>query len=154
MVFVALVALNLGATRAFLNLRSPLNYKTIGVLGLGALPLVNFLAVGILVARGPGGARTFLWGFEASGAAALALYVAGAWFFTESLLMPYLDLGIGPVSRTIGPNWPVVYIPLRYSLAVVMLALPQITFALLGGFLISKFKPQALDRPPSWRPPR
>ena len=49
-------------------------------------------------------------------------------------------MGIGPVSNTIGQNWPVVHIPIFYSVAVVMLALPQMTFALIGGFLFRKFK--------------
>jgi hypothetical protein len=149
MVFVAIAALNFGAIRALLNLRSPLNNKTVGVLGLGALPMVNFLVVGALVARWRHGPRTLFWGIEASGAAALALYVAGACLFTEPFLMPYLYLGIGPVARTIGQNWPIVHITIFYCVAVVMLTLPQMTIALIGGFLLWKFTIRRMTGPNS-----
>ena len=58
---------------------------------------------------------------------------------TEPLLMPYLYSGLGPVSRTIGQKWPMAHIAILYSMAVVMLALPQMTLALIGGFLFRKF---------------
>jgi hypothetical protein len=149
MVFIAIAALNFGAIRALLNLRSPLNNKTVGLLGLGALPMVNFLAAAALVSRWRHGPRTFLRGIEASGAAALALYFAGACFFTEPFLMPYLYLAIGPVAGTIAQNWPIVHITIFYCIAVVMLALPQMTIALIGGFLFWKFTTRRMTGPNS-----
>jgi hypothetical protein len=140
MVFVAIAALNLGAIRALLGIRSPLNNKAVGVLGLGALPMVNLLAAGTIAGRCHPTSRTFLWGFEVSGAAALVLYVAGACLFSEQLLMSYLYLVVWPVTSLIEQNRLVVQIPIVYLTAVFMLALPQVTFALIGAFLFRKFK--------------
>ena len=139
MVFVAIVALNLGAIRALLGIRSPLNNKAVGVLGLGALPMVNLLAAGTIAGRWHPTSRTFLWGFEVAGAAALVLYVAGACLFSEQLLMSYLYLVVWPVTSFMGQSW-FVNIPIVYLIAVFMLAMPQVTFALVGGFLFRKLK--------------
>jgi hypothetical protein len=139
MVFVAIVALNLGAIRALLGIRSSLNNKAVGVLGLGALPMVNLLAAGTFAGRWYPTSRTFLWGFEVSGAAALVLYVAGACLFSEQLLMSYLYLVVWPVTRLIGQSR-FVNIPIVYLIAVFMLAMPQVTFALIGAFLFRKLK--------------
>ena len=87
MVFVAIVALNFVAIRRYVDLRIPLQR---GILGLGALPMANVLAVGLLIGQRRPGTHPFLLGFEAFGAVALALYVAGACLFTEPLLISYL----------------------------------------------------------------
>ena len=52
---------------------------------LGALPMANVLAVGILIGQRRPGSRPFLLGFEAFGAMALALYVALASFFGDPM---------------------------------------------------------------------
>ncbi len=140
MVFVAIVALNLGAIRALLGIRSPLNNKAVGVLGMGALPMVNLLAAGPIAGRLYPASRTLFWGFEVAGAAALVLYVAGACLFSEQLLMSYLYLVVWPVTSLIGQSRLVVNIPIVYFVAVFLLALPQVTFALIGAFLFRKFK--------------
>jgi hypothetical protein len=140
MVLVAIMALNFGAIRALLTTQSPLSSKAPGVLGLGALPMANLLAVGMLVGRPRSRPCTSSRGFAASGAAALGLYITGAWLFSERLLMSYLYLGLGPISRTIGQSWPVAPISILYVIAVVMLSLPQVTLALIGGVILSKFK--------------
>lgn len=140
MVIVAIVALNLGAIRALHGIRSPLNNKAVGVLGMGALPTVNLLAAGTIAGRLYAASRTFLWGFEVAGAAALVLYLAGACLFSEQLLMSYLYLVVWPVSSLIGQSRLVVNIPIVYFVAVFLLALPQVTFALIGAILFRKLK--------------
>src|SRR5271170_4739864 len=101
MAFVALVAINLWAIRALSNLQfrayfvGPLlrsqEYPVIGVLILGGLPMAHVLAVGLLLGRRRG-SHPFLLGFEAFGATALALYIAGVSLFTEELVRPFLRL--------------------------------------------------------------
>ena len=71
---------------------------------------------------------------------ALAVFVAGAIFFTDELVMPYLALVQCPSVTIIGQRPPVVQIPILFSVAVVMLGLPQLAFAVLGGFLSRRFK--------------
>ncbi len=140
MVFVAIAALNLGAIRALLGIRSSLNNKAVGVLGMGALPMANLLAAGTIAGRWHPSCRAFFWGFEVAGAVALVLYVAGACLFSEQLLMSYLYLVVWPVTSLIGRNPLMVHIPIAYITAVFLLALPQVTFALIGAFLFRKFK--------------
>jgi hypothetical protein len=139
MTFVAIAALNFGAIRALSNNRTPLNNNAIDVLGLGALPMANVLVVGILIGQSRRGSRSFLLGFELFGAAALATHVAWANFFTEQSVMPFLHLVLSPLARTIGQNRPVVHIPIFYTVAAVMLGLPQAAFALIGESLSRKF---------------
>jgi hypothetical protein len=94
MAFVALVAINLWAIRALSNLQfrayfvGPLlRSQVIGVLILGGLPMAHVLAVGLLLGRRRG-SHPFFLGFEAFGATALALYIAGVSLFTEEWLGP------------------------------------------------------------------
>jgi hypothetical protein len=51
---------------------------------LGALPMANVLAVGILVGQQRPGSRQFLLGFEAFGAMAMVSYAALVWFVPGS----------------------------------------------------------------------
>src|SRR4051794_21903333 len=91
MVAVAIAALDFAAIRASLEFREAV------LLVLGALPMANVLAVGILIARQRPGSRPFLLGFEAFGAMALALFitvaVAGLFFdntLPDMLVIYYL----------------------------------------------------------------
>ncbi len=67
MVFVAIAALNFGAIRALSNIRTPLNNNTIDVLSLGALPMANVLAVGILTGQQRRGSTPSYSGSRSSG---------------------------------------------------------------------------------------
>jgi hypothetical protein len=147
MVFVAIAALNFGAIRAWSDLKTSNGGNQhvmlmIDALGAGAMPMANILAVGLLISLRHRGSRPFLSGFEAFGATALALYVAGAIFFTEELVMPYLNLALKPLAKTmvIGPFPHTVFFLVIVSVAGVMLVLPQVALALIGGLLFRKFK--------------
>ena len=133
MAFVAIAALNFGAMRALLGFNSVTARLLLG----GALPMVNVLAVGILIAQRQPGSRTFLLGFEAFGAMALAFYVGLSFFPNEAALKAYFRLLGEPLEKSIGH---VIPIPAGYLLALVMLAGPQVTFAVIGGFLSHRFK--------------
>jgi hypothetical protein len=137
MIFVAIAALDFGAIRALLDSQT----DDLFLLVLGALPTVNVLAVGMLIGRRRPGNRRFLLG-EAFGAMAFALYVALASFLRDEVVMPYL----GPLldlfdylEKTIGSDRPFVFIPFLCPAGAVMLGLPQVVFALIGGLLSRKF---------------
>ena len=72
MVAVAIAALDFAAIRASLDIREAVLFV------LGALPMANVLAVGILIAQQRPGSRPFFLGFEAFGAMALALFITVA----------------------------------------------------------------------------
>jgi hypothetical protein len=136
MVAVAISALDFWAIRAVLEFPTPKGQSLI----LGALPMANALAVAILIGLWRPASRPFLLGFQAFGAIALALYVAGAILFYDEFVMSYLVLFLRPIVTVIGQRPPVVLIPIYFSCAIIMFGLPQLAFALLGGFLSRKFK--------------
>jgi hypothetical protein len=140
MAVVAIAALNFGAVRAGLKVRNQLSTPIIDLLNAGALPMANVLAIGLLVGGQRRGSRSFLLGFEAFGATALALYIAVSSLYANKLVIPYLLVFLSPLARAVGEPRSVVLILVFIALAVVVLGLPQLVFALLGGLLCRKFK--------------
>jgi hypothetical protein len=134
MVAVAIAALDFGAIRAMSGSDTGM------FLLLGDMPMANVLAVGILVGQRRPGSRPFVLGFEILGAIALVVYVNLAIFFSDEALKPYLAPFLGPIEKTIRQSWPLVHDPIVYSLAVVMLAWPQVAVALIGGYLGCRYK--------------
>jgi hypothetical protein len=137
MVAIAIAALDFAAIRAFFDI------PELGLLVLGALPMANVLAVGILIGQRHPGSRPFLLGFEAFGAMALALFVAVAlaslFLDNYKLIHSYLAPVILPI-ESIGQDRPLVFLPIVLFAYVVMLGWPQVAFALIGGFLSRRFK--------------
>jgi hypothetical protein len=145
MVFVAIVALNFTAIRVVMDHSRP----TSDLLGLGVLPMANILAVGLLIGHRRRGSRPFLLGFETFGAAALALYVVLASCLRDETVIPYLNLALDPLIENIIGRFPLfVFIPIAYSVATVLLALPQMVLALIGGFLSREYRITITRRPP------
>jgi hypothetical protein len=137
MVFVALAALEFGAIRAVMDYRRP----TRDSLVVGALPMANFLVVGLLIGHRRRGSRRFLLGFEVFGTTALALYIAMAILFTDELDQSYLELAIEPLRATIGrTGWTTSRLLIAYFILSLWASLPQLAFALIGGFLFRKFR--------------
>jgi hypothetical protein len=143
MVGVAIAALDFAAIRAMYG------FLTGELLMLGALPMANVLVVGKLASKRRSGSLPFLLGFEIFGAAALAIYVTWAILTDEStfagssygIALNYCGtLLFDPVVRTFGRDRPVVASAIRLFLLVVLLCLPQLTFAIIGGFLSRRFK--------------
>jgi len=140
MVFVAIVALNFGAIWASFELvPSVIEPYVAQSLLLGALPMANILAVGIMIGQRRPGSRPFLLGFVAFGAMALTLYVAVASFFTGAVTL-CVALLMEIIENTIGRHHPYVFTPIVCFVAVVMLGLPQVVFALIGGSLSRRFR--------------
>jgi hypothetical protein len=52
----------------------------------------------------------------------------------------YLSLLYVPMDKAVGLDRPYARIPLECSVVVGMLTLPQVAFALIGGFLSRRFK--------------
>jgi hypothetical protein len=146
MAVVALAALNFAA------LREMFDFQTGQLLAVGALPMVNVLAVGLLTARHRPGTRPFLLGFEAFGVMALALYVVAS-FVNDQFWTPYVGPVIGLVDKTIGMDRPYVFFPIVYCVAVSMLGLPQLVFALIGGWLSRQYRIVITKRPAPTPPP-
>jgi hypothetical protein len=107
---------------------------------LGALPMANVLAVGMLIGQRRPGSRHFLLGFEVFGAMALALFIALASGFPREVVLPYLAPFVSPLRWIIGPDRPFVEIPIGCFVVVVLLGWLQVAFALVGGLLSRRFK--------------
>ena len=138
MAAVAIAALDSWATRGLLDLRPPL----IGMLLLlGALPMANVLAIGLLVAHEHPRNRPFILGFEVFGAFALVLFVFLAIAIRGELVMDYyLFPALRPLNQAYLKN-PIFILRLAgISATGVVLALPQLLFALIGGALSRRFK--------------
>ena len=149
MVLVAAIALEFAAIRALseIQLRANINGShtlslMTGALALGAIPMANVLAVGLLIGLWRRGSRPFLRGFETFGAMALAFYIAAASLFTEELARPLFDLIVNHLFASLrnGPYLNNVGHLIGYSATIAILALPQLAIALIGGFLFRHFR--------------
>ena len=98
------------------------------------MPMATVLAIGLLIGHQRCGSRPFILGFESFGALALALYVALATWFSEETIGPYLGLFIDPLVKRLGQNRH-LFAPIAYPGIAVMLTLPQLALALIGGSL-------------------
>jgi hypothetical protein len=136
MAVIGIVAIDFAAIRAMLG------YPELGLFVLGVVPMANALAVGILIGQQRPGSRPFLIGFEAFGVMAMALFVAFASTAPVGYgpINSYLALLILPMDKIISPDRPLVYFPIACFVIVVMLAWPQVAFALLGGFLSRRYE--------------
>jgi hypothetical protein len=137
MVAVAIAATNFAAIRAFLESVSVLGE----VLLFGALPMANVLVVGFLIGLRHPGRRPFVQGFELLGAIALAFYIAPSCFPAShhDIIHNYVSLIIDPVVAIMSRQPNVISRPTIWFVVVVMLGLPQVIFALIGGLLSQKF---------------
>jgi hypothetical protein len=144
MVFVAIAALDFGAIRALLGIES----RMANALLLGVLPMVNVLAGSILVGQRNPGSRPFLLGFVAFGAMALALCVVLSLIRDAKVLEAYVTLSSEPWEIVIrhAPRFNTT--PGLAFFIAVWVGWPQVTFALIGGFL-SRRVSRRPDRTPN-----
>jgi hypothetical protein len=138
MVAVAIAALNLGAIRAVFDRNSRTSYQ----LGIGAMPMADVLVVSLLIPHRRRRSCRFRSGFVVFGAIALAVYVTVASLFADDLVNPYLRFSYNLLFSFIGIITPR---PVQFSFMMhdlfraVMLVLPQLAFALIGGFFLRGF---------------
>jgi hypothetical protein len=111
----------------------------------GALPMVNVLLVGLVIGRRYRSARRFLWGFEAFGAMALAIYMTLNHLISFQIATRYLNLAIAPYIDMRGHRLTAMnHIELN-AIVVAMLGLPQLAVAIAGGVLTRCLLPAAVD---------
>jgi hypothetical protein len=141
MALVLVVALDAGAYKALLGGPPPAPVALIELIVVGALPMANVLALGlypILMPRHRHERGRPGWvGFEVGGLAALLFYLACSLTMTHPL-----HQGVAHLLRALG------FVPGKVFLAgaVVLLLLPQLALALLGGWLCrtSRFRVSAI----------
>jgi hypothetical protein len=133
MVVTAIVALDLGAIRAVTDHLGPVT----GMLAIGALPMANVLAFGLLLGCLRRSTRPYLVGFEVLGALALAFYVAAILSpshresVPQMIVLGYLRLALG-----LWPSGAARTIPrvlLAYSALSLWVTWPQLVLAMVGG---------------------
>jgi hypothetical protein len=107
---------------------------------MGALPMANVLMLALVIGHRRQGSRFFL-GFEVFGATALAFYVAAVSLYTEELVPPFADL-LSPlvIAFRNGTTLSTLGVLIVESAAAVILLLPQVAIALIGGFLFRNFR--------------
>jgi hypothetical protein len=138
MTLIAIAAFDIGAVRMLFDQRT--DHLLNGRLVFGALPMASVLAVSFLTARQHPANRPFLLGFEAFGIMALSLYVALATFFRGETVLSYLWIFRALFENAIGTSQPFVLIWVWLSIVAVVLGLPQLAFALLGGILSRRYR--------------
>ena len=70
----------------------------------------------------------------------LALYIALLTYRPRALVIPYLLPLIEVLEQTIGRDHSFVFVPVLCLGSIVMLGLPRLAVALLGGFLFRRYK--------------
>jgi hypothetical protein len=130
MALVALVAVNCAAGRLF----SPhLTYHV--------LPTADVLALASLIDRS--GRRRFIWGFQAGGFFALA---CGTVLWWRKVERKYLQLVLLPYVIQFGASMTPALATLGDVLGALMIAIPQLAVAVVGGILLRRFGPRRLER--------
>jgi hypothetical protein len=144
MVAVAVAAVDFAATRAALSHLFDGARETALLLLLGTLPMANVLAVGVLIACPRPTSRPFLLGFEIFGALALTVYVVLMTFQRQALILYiyYFDGAI--LSGHYMPS--VVEFSIEFSVALVLLNLPQVAMAFIAGLFFRGLKTSAKHR--------
>ena len=151
MVFIAIAALDFAAIRAAAyDLNGP------GMLLCTVvLPMANVLALALLLGHRNRRCRRWLSGFEAFGLAALVYFVV-AILSDEDWVWSYITLALEPTRAIIRPSgggtWSAVRLFAGRSVLSVWATLPQLAFALIGGYIASKFKGTITHRVPSIAP--
>lgn len=139
MVLVAIAALD------FAMIRECVDYENyIGeLLAFGGLPMANILVVDLLAGWSRRRSRPYSLGFKAFGATALTLYVVDLLLFRGEVVDLYVGWVLAPFRWVPWLNIDGATlndIIVRCIIVVVMLTLPQLAFALLGGFLSNRYK--------------
>jgi hypothetical protein len=138
MAIVALAALDFGAIRAAMD--HPFGSGLIMV-WIVMLPMANILALGLFVGHRYPASRRFILGFETFGVASLAFVVAQC-VLGKDWVWSYLTLASDPLSAILRPigwgNWSTFRRSIMGLLLSSWATWPQVTFALVGGFLCQK----------------
>ena len=135
---VAIIALNAVVFRAWSRAADP----TVPALMIGAVPMLQILALGFVVRSTAPERRRFLNGFLTFGLLALAGYVALSVLFADDLIVPAIRFALEPLVAILreGPYLDTADLVFLYALGSLLMVLPQLLFALIGGLLSSALK--------------
>ena len=134
MAAIAIVAIDLAAIRGLLGVRD--TYANL--VGLGVLPMANLLALGAILGATRPKSPPFFVGFEVFGVVAMLACHMWAWLSPDSLTWFLLE-HILSVEGSLRASWgELETYYTRYAIASVLLTLPQVIFALVGGCLASR----------------
>ncbi len=131
MILVALVALNFAAIRAALGRTDRFNEAWL----MGALPMANALVVGLLICYRRGKCNRFHLGFQAFGAIALSLDLAGMWLYPDMT-----GLHFRLFTEPHGLSLTTIHVAVWDTIPLLMISLSQFVVALVGGFLFRNFR--------------
>lgn len=136
MAFVAFAALYFGGLRTFDEFVSPVPQAFL----LGTLPMAIIVATAVVIGQLRPGTSPFLRGFEAFGAMALVAYAALILSSGPAALHHYFALLDEPWDKTIGGAASFLSDLISPFVLVIILGLPQLAFALIGGFLSKRYR--------------
>lgn len=131
MIFVALVALNLAAFRVALHRSDRFNELWL----MGIMPMANALVVSLLVGYRRRRCHRFHLGFQAFGATSFSLSVAGKWLGTG-----VAGLHFRLFAEPHWLSWTTIQVASWDMIAVVIVGLLHLVFALIGGLLFRNFR--------------
>jgi hypothetical protein len=151
MAVVPLVAVNCAAVRWGLRLPNWLANGQIQLIVIGSASTMSLLAIGLAMAvrdwLSRRSVRPFWLGFLACGAVGVTAYIVHARFFCPPFhhYSVNYEVWLGAVLRRCGMTWnprnPASN-PARYAIIitalVILLSLPQVAFAVLGGWLAER----------------
>jgi hypothetical protein len=147
MIMVAIIGFNCWAIRMILDSR---NWSAERV-GIGGLPIANILITVLLLRYRCRGGRRFLLGFEVFGTAAVVILCV---LMIRNPRPPFFDsylrLVTDPLIRAWkGPGiWNNLQLLIGHSVVSLWVTLPQLAFAMIGGFVFRNFW-QSIRKPPS-----
>ena len=142
MIFIALAAFNFAAIRGVLD--DPTFFRE--SLAFGFMPMASVLTIGLLIGFLRRRSRPYLLGFESFGAIASVLYVLLVIFCPNEIIRPYTRLFIDPLQEVIGTDLSLSFVLITYTVLVLVLTLPQVAVALVGGFLCRRSKITVVPR--------
>jgi hypothetical protein len=133
MVFVAIVGLDFWAIRTLMDDRNQIVTRA----GIVGLPMTNILLFVPLVSHSFRRRRRFLWGFEVCGAVAVLLSIA-LMIYEPEFWFDYMRLITVPLTRAWGTpvDWGDTRRLVGGTLISLYVSLPQLAFALIGGFVV------------------
>jgi amino acid permease len=135
MIFIALAAFNFAAVRNALD-----NPDLVGqLLAFGFMPMASILTIGLLVGFLRRFSRPYLLGFESFGAIASIVYLLLVIFYRNEMVRPYACRFVDPLEKIMPTDESLSFVLIACPVLVLVLTLPQVTFALVGGFLTRRF---------------
>ena len=131
MVIVAAIAIDLGVLRVAMGHFT----STARMLAAGSLPMASILGISLFIHHRRPGFHPYLAGFQLFGSIAMVLYGLLAAFPANEALRPYVAFFVNPAAEAIGSDQSPFFISVVTLIEVVVLVLPQVVIAVVGGFL-------------------